>query len=139
MNLFKYTEDPNHYYVNLGEKTSKVDNNFKLILEKMKLYEFKQTIQIKGSTYQMGDFYIKLGVLKRKMECLMVEIEYAPIFIVNQVELILKEFSEILFKDLVEYEFLGPKISYDESLQKQSYSLLHTSVQYLSFFSKLSF
>ena len=110
----------------------KTDENFKSLLEKVSMHDCKQSVSIRGSSYQLGDFSLRIGILSRaKPEFVVVEIEYKPLLLLDQAEPILKEFSESLGLDV---EWVSQR--FDPSIYGLTvqYEHGHACLQYLKIF-----
>ncbi|EGC38520.1 hypothetical protein DICPUDRAFT_86511 [Dictyostelium purpureum] len=135
--LLLFDEKPKKCFVVSRDTIVETDREMVSILEKTNSYRKRQTTDILGSKYELGDFIIRIGpiVARTEVRGILVEVEYiacsSPVTSPFNCTKLLSEF--------INYN-LGPfpepiQTSYDFSAYptlSKTYSDLHTSYQYVN-------
>ncbi|KAJ1910436.1 hypothetical protein IWQ60_010658 [Tieghemiomyces parasiticus] len=92
----------------VNETIVHVDREFELIVQKMKnLWSFRQSSQIDGHEFDLGDFSIKAGniIVGTSSKGVVVEIEYRPCIDLTSCRRLLAEFIELLLPPAARLSF----------------------------------
>jgi len=82
--LVNFEENPSQCYLlmRVGDKTTvlEAESEMQSLVDKVKLYAHRQTIEVQGESYQIGDFIVKFGavLVAANTKGYIVDVEYAP-------------------------------------------------------------
>lgn len=108
------------------------------ILEKIKLYNPRQTVTIRGMQYEVGDFVVKVGsiMLGDTTRGVILEVEYRPCMIPNGCSQILQSFIGNLGPFNAPF---SANVNYGGVTLPRLYSAQHTALQYVRLFQGLKY
>ncbi|XP_047338631.1 mediator of RNA polymerase II transcription subunit 20a [Impatiens glandulifera] len=133
-------EQPNKYYFILrGQKLIlEAEQTIQTIMEKLQSYKTRVQFISEGFQYKLGDFMIRVGkVVPANAESLrgvIMDVEYLPLSSLDQSQLVMEDFSEILQETLSRRSMPGhfmhaPSNFADYNLADR-YTSEHTAIQY---------
>jgi len=106
-----------------------------VIADKSQLYQQRQSLSVEGPQFNFGDFIIRAGnvIHQSSTKGIIVEVEYLPAQIANQVDLI-KEFIE----NFAPFDTsLLPPVDYSSMELPPIYTPKHTAFQYFQLFKQV--
>ncbi|EFA83681.1 putative mediator complex subunit 20 [Heterostelium album PN500] len=112
------------------------------ILEKTNSYKKRQTHEISGSKYEIGDFIIRIGpiVLNADVKAIAVEVEYTACSVTSTSPFNASKLLSEFISGNLGFPADQVQTSYDFSAfpaLPRNYSELHTSIQYVNLFKSL--
>ncbi|GAM19135.1 hypothetical protein SAMD00019534_023100 [Acytostelium subglobosum LB1] len=137
--LITFSEKTKKSYIVSLTTVVEADRDILAIIEKTNSYKKKQTHEITGAKYELGDFVIRLGPvqLRADVKAIVMEVEYAPCLMTSSLGF---NCTKLLQEFIVGYLGFAPEqvqTTYDFSAYQQSlhpihYSDMHTAIQYVN-------
>jgi len=126
--ILKFYDPADKMYLKLGKMILETEGAMDIIVDKTQLYQQRQSISVEGPQFNFGDFVIRVGnmIHQSSTKGVIVEVEYLPAQLPNQVDLI-KEFIENFAP--FDTSFIPP-VDYSSMQLPQLYTPSHTAFQY---------